>query len=78
MARKAREIILSEEERINLEKRCRKETEEQRMITRLRIILLASRGLETKEIATRLGISQKTVSKWRGRYVQRGLAGLKR
>ena len=77
MARKAREVILSEKERANLEKRVRKGTEEQRMIPRLKIVLLASRGLETREIAERLGISQKTVCKWRGRYVQKGLDGLR-
>ena len=63
MTRKAREVILSEKERVNLEKRVHKGTEEQRMIPRLKIVLLASRGFETREIAKRLGISQKTVCK---------------
>ena len=77
MARKAREVALSEEERTDLKKRTHKATEEQRMVIRLKIILLASDGLETKEIAKRLGISKKTVCKWRGRYAQEGLDGLK-
>lgn len=63
MARKAREVILSEKERAGLKKRTHKATEEQRMIIRSKIILLASDNLETKEIAKRLGISKKTVSK---------------
>ena len=76
MAREARKVTLSEKERADLEKRVRKETQEQRMIPRLRIVVLASGNLETKEIAKKLGISQKTVSKWRGRYAEHGLAGL--
>lgn len=51
MARKAREVILSEEERTDLDKRTHKATEEQRMIIRSKIILLASDDVETKEIA---------------------------
>jgi len=77
MARKAREVILSEKERAHLEKRVRKGTGEQRMIPRLKIVLLASRGLETRKTAERLGISQKTVCKWRGRYAQKDLDGLR-
>lgn len=65
MARKAQEVILSENKRVNFEKRVHKGTEEQRMIPRLKIGLLASHGFGTKGIAKRLGISQKTVCKWR-------------
>jgi len=77
MAREARKVTLSDKERANLEKQVCKETQEQRMIPRLNIVLLASGNLETKEIAKKLGLSQKTVSKWRGRYAEHGLAGLK-
>lgn len=76
MARKAVEVILSKEERANIEKRLRKRTEESGIVIRLKIALFASRGFQTQEIARRLGISQKAVCKWRNRYAKEGLPGL--
>jgi len=76
MARKAAEITLSKEERTNIEKRLRKRTEENGIVIRLKIVLLASDSLETQEIAKRLGISKKAVCKWRNRYAKEGLPGL--
>jgi len=43
---------------------------------RARIVLLAADGVSHTEIADRLGVSRQTVITWRGRYEQRGLAGL--
>lgn len=43
---------------------------------RARIVLLAADGVSHTEIAERLGLSRTTVVAWRGRYEQRGLAGL--
>jgi len=76
MARKAAEVVLSKEERANIERRLRKRTEENGIAIRLKIVLLASENLETQEIAKRLGISKKAVCKWRNRYAKEGLPGL--
>jgi transposase len=40
------------------------------------IVLLASQGVSNSEIARRCGVSRPTVITWRGRYAERGLAGL--
>ena len=39
-------------------------------------MLLASDGVANYEIADRVGVSRPTVNLWRGRYAERGLAGL--
>ena len=43
---------------------------------RAQIILLAARGQPNARIAAGLGITEDTVRKWRGRFAERGLAGL--
>jgi transposase len=43
---------------------------------RARIVLLAAEGVPNREIATRVEASPTTVIQWRGRYAERGLAGL--
>ena len=44
---------------------------------RARIIEMAARGLSDDDVARSLGISVKTVSRWRRRYLKSGLAGLR-
>jgi transposase len=39
-------------------------------------VLLAADGLQSKEIAVKLGVSQSTVGLWRRRYAQERLDGL--
>lgn len=46
------------------------------LVTRARIVLLASEGTSNTEIARRLELSRQTVVTWRGRYRSAGLAGL--
>ena len=76
MAGKARVITLTEEERQQLESWTRKGTTEQRLVPRARIVLEAAAGKMTKEIALKLGLRPATVSKWRTRFFQQGIAGL--
>jgi putative transposase len=42
----------------------------------VRIVLLADAGVNNKEIASQIGLSQATVGKWRSRFLERGLEGL--
>jgi len=77
MARKALSIVLSEEERTELERIVRKRTAEHRLVIRAEIVLLASRGLENKKIAKLLHIETDTVCLWRKRFAFQGLAGLR-
>jgi len=76
MARKAPEVQLTAEERKTLEAVVRKDTSEQRMVLRARIILLASEGYRNDEIMKQLKISKPVVTKWRRRFVQERLQGL--
>ena len=74
--RKAKIIVLSEEDRSELERRVRSQKIEKRLSERARIILLAADGLENKAIAQNLHVRQATVSKWRARFSKHGLIGL--
>jgi transposase len=46
------------------------------MVERARIILACLEGKEIQQVAGEIGASVATVSKWRSRFAQRGLAGL--
>lgn len=76
MAGVAQEITLTEEERDQLTAWTRQGTTEQRIAQRARIVLAGAAGATTKEIASQMGVRDATVSKWRTRFRQAGLAGL--
>jgi transposase len=69
-------IVLSEEERAQLEAWARRRTSAQALALRSRIVLLAGEGLTNTEIAQRLGISRPPVTKWRRRFAEHRLDGL--
>ena len=72
----AKPINLPAEEKDTLERLVRSSTTEQRLVYRARLILLASQGLENKEVAKQMGCRAATVSKWRRRYFWHRLPGL--
>ena len=76
MSRPATPIKLMAEERRTLEKWVRATTTEQRFVLRGKIILLASEGLETKEISKKFEVRPATVSIWRKRFAVNRLEGL--
>jgi len=47
-------------------------------VQRARIVLLASKGMQSKDIAAELGIGRVQVSRWRERYAQARLPGIER
>lgn len=65
-------IILSYEEKKQLEQLSRGKRTEVRIAERARIILLAADGCQNDEIAARLGVSKPTVGLWRTRYLAAG------
>jgi hypothetical protein len=69
-------IVLSDEDRIELERRVRSHRAEHRRVVRARIVLLAAAGEENKTIALRLGIASNTALKWRKRFFDEGVDGL--
>lgn len=69
-------LNLLEEERQQLEVLAGSRSTPQGLAARMRIVLLAHEGVNNKEIAQQLGLSQATVGKWRKRFVDQGLQGL--
>ena len=64
-------------DRKRLEAVVRKRTSSQRQALRARIILLCADGVPHRQIKRELRTSVDTVVRWRGRYEQEGLDGLK-
>jgi transposase-like protein len=70
-------IELSEEDRLELERRAAALTLPFRVVQRARLILCAADGMQDKEIAVRCGCHPQVVSKWRRRFCEQGIDGLK-
>ncbi|MGH9918160.1 MAG: IS630 family transposase [Nitrososphaerales archaeon] len=70
-------IEVEESDRAELERIVRAVSSEVRMVERARIVLCAMEGMPGEQIAEEVGCSPPTVVKWRGRYAQRGLEGLR-
>ena len=69
-------ILLSEDERAQLERWARRRTSAQALALRSRVVLLAAEGLNNTQIAERLGVHRPMVRKWRGRFAEHRLDGL--
>lgn len=76
MSRHATSIVLSEDERVELERRVRARTSSQQAALRARIVLLAAEGHQNQEIARELGKARGTVRQWRDRFAESRLEGL--
>jgi putative transposase len=76
MSRRAPQIELSSEERMNLETIVRSPSAAQRDVLRARLILLAAEGQRNEQIQEKLGVSKPVVIKWRRRFAADRLAGL--
>ena len=74
--RQATPIILTDEQRTELERRVRSQTLDARSVRRARIVLLAAEGAGHQEIARRLEISRGQVISWRHRFMVGGMAGI--
>src|SRR5881409_3544971 len=75
MAARAK-VVLSDEERVTLERWARRPKSSQALAFRCRIVLAAAEGWSSTEIAAELGCTGSTVGRWRGRFARRGLDGL--
>ena len=69
-------IVLSKDERSELDGLARSTKTEYRLRQRARIVLLAADGAATREIARAVDCTTGTASKWRVRYAEKRLAGL--
>jgi hypothetical protein len=78
MARPPRDRIeLTDDERVVLERTARAEKLPFQEVLRARIVLYAAEGLHDTEIAARLDTSPGLVGRWRRRFAERRLEGLK-
>ena len=69
-------VLLTDKEKKALESDARKYTSPYRKVIRAKVILLANKGLENKEIGERLELPRQIVSKWRKRFFEERLEGL--
>jgi transposase len=69
-------LEVSDEQRLELERRVRAHTSPQRSVKRARIILMAAEGVSSRQIAATVGISEEYVAMWRRRFSEAGLKGL--
>ncbi len=70
-------IVLEPGEREELERIVSAASSEVRMVQRARIVLAAAEGGSVAEMTALLGCSRPTIAKWRGRYAERRLEGLR-
>jgi len=69
-------LNLTGEERETLERWTRRRTTAQALAQRARLVLTSAEGKTNTIVATELGITQQTVSKWRKRFCERRVDGL--
>lgn len=69
-------LVVSAEDRVELEQRVRSRTFEARVAQRSRLVLLAAEGMSNRAIGDKVGLHYNQVAVWRRRYEQSGLAGL--
>ncbi len=74
--RTALRVELSPKQRAALERLARQRSAPARVVERARIVLLAADGLENKQIALRMGMTQEKVARWRNRFLEGGIAVL--
>ncbi len=70
-------ILLDQEEKDDLERISRRYTSPYRDVMRAKVVLLAAEGLSNKEIGERLDLPRQIVSKWRKRFFEKRLGGLR-
>src|SRR6266511_1579854 len=76
MAKSPFEIVLSGEERAELERRVACYTLPFKVVQRAKMILYAADGVSNAEIARRLETAAEVVGRWRKRFFEERLAGL--
>jgi len=72
----AQPLHLSKQERELLQAFARAGSTPQKVVLRIRIVLLSAKGVANHRVARELGTSRPTVLRWRRRFEQAGLQGL--
>src|SRR5213594_3093202 len=76
MGRPKAALVLSPEQRAQLESMASSRSLAAGLVTRVRIVLLSASGKMNQQIARQLGLSNATVGKWRRRFLKYEVAGL--
>lgn len=71
-------IELTSSERQALHRWAKGRRTEVRVVLRARIVLAAARGLENRQIAEELGVTPETVGRWRSRFCEQRLEGIRK
>ena len=74
----APKIVLTELEKVTLERWARGRSTQARLVGRANIVLLAADGKENREIATETGFTRPTVGLWRTRFAVKRIAGIEK
>jgi transposase len=69
-------LSLTQDQRCALQNWARRPKTAQALAMRARIILACAEGQPNKVVAKHVGVTQQTVSKWRTRFISKGLEGL--
>ena len=78
LMRVAQPLTLTGEQRTILTRWSRGRSTPARLVLRAKIVLRAAAGMRNKDIARELDTDVNTVGRWRGRFAQRGLAGIEK
>lgn len=70
------ELVLSEEERTQLESMGRSRSMSAALVQRAKIVLACVEGTPNKHVAERFHTNKSTVGKWRSRFIARRISGL--
>ena len=76
--RVAPQITLDDKERKILQQWSRGRSTPTRLVLRARIMLLAAKNKQNKDIASALGVDRSIVGRWRSRFAQHGLSGIEK
>jgi len=71
-------IVLTESERMHLERLSNSRTTQVRLAVRAQIVLHAAEGVLNGEIAKRVGVNPNTVSRWRRRFAAERFDGIRK
>lgn len=74
--RRVEALILTTDERSYLERQVRRHRVTRSLSERCRIVLRCADGLQSKQVATELGVSEHMVGKWRRRFLHERIDGL--
>lgn len=69
-------LVLSNEERLELEGLAARRKTAQALALRAQIVLACAAGSQNKDVAAKLDVDKATVGKWRRRFVERRMDGL--